>query len=192
MNDYFLLVVIVVALFWRDILSAIRHLLRKVCAHEHAAAFRYGPNEEHVMCHCFRCGCTRIDEGDWKDMGVRSGNELTELLAVADESATPDELPDSSLPLNDRVERMLENVVTMPGDEPNAILMGREELEEFFPILVAILEHEEQFRRATMLKSVGLDIDSPAFIGALQSVEIHGLKIVPTLEAPSLLALTHV
>jgi len=169
------------------------------CAHPNPAVFRFGPEESgNLVCHCFTCGLTRVNDDAWTERGIRSGNELNDFLACLDEEATPtpyptgvipDDMP-PSLPINGRVHFLL---ASLPNEckPPNAVMLGRRELSEVFPILVNGLERAEQWRAADTLKLIQNDVDAPEFLMALQSLEMFGLKIIPALEHDSMLALTN-
>ena len=190
-------------LFTIGVVRGFKQARRRTCAHQCPATFRLGPDESVLLHHCFTCGCTRVNEHDWHDYGIRSGNELNEFIAEVDEELTPHDAPENAgdampndmpppMPLNARVLHLLQTVRQQTSDNPNAVVLGRAELQELYPIVIAGLERCEQFRVASRLKLMNGDVDAPLFLRALRSLQLHRLTVVPSLENDSIIALTTV
>lgn len=167
---------------------------RKPCEHTHAASFHVGHDtattDAMEIVHCFECGQTSVNGEDFHDKGIRDGDDLNEFLGEIDSAIEqPDfaDMPDP-LPLPSRVFHLLRILGPVAANATNAVVLGRSELDELFPLLVTTLEREEHFKRAGELKNAGVESDT--FHRELGSFRINGLAVIPNYETDSCIALT--
>lgn len=179
----------VIVPFFGGVIRGVYMTCRK-CNHADAAEF-HAHNNEVTIQHCFKCGCSSVNGDAYTDRGIRSGDDMQAFISEIEEELEPelDDLPEP-LPLPSRVHHLLKIVGRETASQTNAVVLGRNELNELFPILVGVLEREEQFRRASALRQSGMN--SHVFQRELTAFRISGLAVIPNYETDSCIALTTV
>lgn len=188
-----------VVFFVLPAIAAFRQRMNQ-CTHLNYASFTFGPDKDHTMLHCFRCGCSNVDGRGWADHGVRSGDELNEMLAELDEVMTPeeytgDELTEDDVPpalaLPSRIMALWQRIgCHKMKRKPTHLVLGKKELLEAMALLVAGLERAEEWALAARVKEIAPNVKDEFFLRLVQErLTFQGMSVRPDLTHESNLAI---